>query len=520
MFTQGDRGALAVLPRLALGVGDKVRLRVASDGATFRRDPPTAADTARPRPLDTRFGGLLADEALAAPPSDNRYAQPGRLARVPWQLAQRSLGPWDLLVAPASDPRNSSDGEVYLDPRLGRFVLPTAAPLGRVTVSCRIGRGGEIGPGLVPPARVIPASWREPDPGFEIAAPPDLVVHPARTVELDPHAYVAPARAGQRTGGPQGGAIDIAASLDDALARVPDGALGRVAVLGSARVPFARLTSGVDTGLSIVAADPGSTPIVDRDDERDLSLLLQTTADRTPSYWLAGLWLIGRLELAIERGHADVRYCQIAGPGRLSLWAPGAGHQDVAARRSLPRAELEIRLYGCQVGVVELPPWARLIAAGCTFDAGARDAVAIRAPGAHVRLRHSTVLGAVEAGKLEASSCVFAGALRIDRTDLGFVRHSIYPRGTYGGPRPFASLAHTASFVSSEPTSPGYLVLAQNNGPGAFAVGEGASQPGAFGERGDHERELDHRTREFLPIGMDPLHVDRTTFDLYRMERR
>src|SRR6185436_7395273 len=163
VFTQGDHGALAVLPRLALGVGDKVRLRVASDGATFRHDPPTAAETARPRPLDTRFGGLLADEALAAPPSDNRYAQPGRLARAPWRLAQRSLGPWDLLIAPASDPRNSSDGEVYLDPRLGRFVLPTAAPVGRVTVSCRIGRGGEIGPGLVPPARVIPASWREPD---------------------------------------------------------------------------------------------------------------------------------------------------------------------------------------------------------------------------------------------------------------------------------------------------------------------------------------------------------------------
>jgi hypothetical protein len=524
VFTQGDHGILAVLPRLPLAVGDHVRLRVASDGATFRRDPPTAAETARPRPLDTRFGGLFADEALAAPPSDNRYAQPGRLARVPWRLAQRSLGPWDLLIAPGSDPRNSSDGELYLDPRLGRFVLPTAAPLGRVTVSCRIGRGGELGPGLVPPARVIPPSWREPDPGFEIATPPDLVVHPARTIELDPHIYVAPARAGQRTGGPEGGAIGIVGSFDDALTQIPDGALGRVAVLGSARVPFARLTSGVDVGLSIVAADPGGTPILDRDDERDMSLLLQTTADRAPSYWLAGLWLIGRLEIAAERGHVDLRYCQIAGPGRLSLWAPGAGHQDVASRRSLPRAELEIRLYGCQLGIVELPPWARLIAAGCTFDAGARDAVAIRAPGAQVRLRHCTVHGVAQAGKLEASSCVFAGDAQVDRTDLGFVRHSIYSRSgpltAYGGPRPFASLAHTASFVSSDPTSPGYLVLAENNGRGVFAVGEGASQPGAFGERGDHERELDHRTREFLPIGMDPLHVDRTTFDLYRMERR
>lgn len=216
-----------------------------------------------------------------------------------------------------------------------------------------------------------------------------------------------------------------------------------------------------------------------------------------------------------------IRYCQIAGPGRTSVWVPGAGHQDLAARRSLPRPELEIRLYGCQVGIVELPPWARLVAAGCTFDAGARDATAIRAAGAAVRLRHSTVHGVVEAGRLEASSSVFAGEVRVDRTDVGFVRHSIYARSAaYAGPRPFASLAHTASFVSIAPTSPGYLVLAENNGRGVFAAGEGSSQPGAYGERGDHERELDYRTREFLPIGMDPIHVDRTTFDLYRMGRR
>ena len=101
---------------------------------------------------------------MAAPPSDHRYAQPGRLSRVPWRLAQRSLGPWDSLIAPDADPRNSDDGALYLDPRLGRFVLPTAAPAGRVTVSCRIGRGGALGPGLVPPGRAIPAAWREPGP--------------------------------------------------------------------------------------------------------------------------------------------------------------------------------------------------------------------------------------------------------------------------------------------------------------------------------------------------------------------
>ena len=48
-------------------------------------------------------------------------------------------------------------------------------------------------------------------------------------------------------------------------------------------------------------------------------------------------------------------------------------------------------------------------------------------------------------------------------------------------------------------------MLAENNGPSALAAGDGAATPGAYGERGDHERELVARTDEFLPIGMDPV---------------
>ncbi|HTE56325.1 MAG TPA: phage tail protein, partial [Kofleriaceae bacterium] len=133
VFTQGARGVLAVLPRLALAVGGSIRLRVAADGASFRRDPPDPAEAAIPRPLDSRFGGLFGDDLLAAAASDGRYAQPGRLARVPWQLAQRSLGPWNALLPTSPD----DTGAVLLDARLGRFVLPSTAPTGRITVSCR-----------------------------------------------------------------------------------------------------------------------------------------------------------------------------------------------------------------------------------------------------------------------------------------------------------------------------------------------------------------------------------------------
>jgi hypothetical protein len=361
VFTQGPDGVLAVLPRLSLAVGESLRLRVTTDGATFRRDPPTPAEQARPRPLDTRFGGLLADELLAAPPSGGRYAQPGRLARRPWRLAQRSLGPWDHLIAPLP----ADDGQVFLDPRLGRFALPPAAPAGRITVSARIGRGGTLGPGLVPPGRTIRREWRDPD--LAIATPPDLIIGAGRVLERDPHAYVAPHLAGQQTRGPEGGGIGVVADLAQALTRVPDGELPRIAVLGSARVPVARLTAGIELGLSLVAADPGSTPILDRDDETDLSLLLQTVAEGTPAIWMTGLWLLGRLELAAERGSADLRFCQLGGPGRLSLWAPGAGHQDSAARRSLWSS--------CRPGRASSPPVAPSTparATACPFAPPAR----------------------------------------------------------------------------------------------------------------------------------------------------
>jgi hypothetical protein len=510
VFTQGAEGVLASLPRLPMRVDEERRLRVASDGARFSALPPDAAREKRPRPLDARFGGLLGDEFLQAASSGGRYAQPGRLSPEPWRLAQRSLGPWARLVARSPD----EQGTVFLDPRLGRFVLPPEAPRGRVTVSCRIGRGGLIGPGLMRPDRSIPDHWREPD--LTLPTPPDIEERPGRAVERDPHAYLAPHRAGQLVNGPQGASVRVVADLEAAVERAaPE--LPRIAVLGSARVPFARLTTGVDRGFSMVAADAASIPVLGRDDERDLSLLLQTSAD-APEFWLAGLRLLGRLELAIERGTADLRHCQLAAPGRVSLWAPGAGHQGPEARRSLPSAELEVRLYGCQLGVVELPPWASLVAAGCTFDAGARDAVAIRAAGAAVRLRHCTVHGRVEAGSVKASSCAFAGEIRVDRDDLGFIRHSLLARGGRT-PRPYASLVHTVSLVSLDAASPAYLVLAENNGPGALAVGEGPATPGAYGERGDHERELLARSGEFLPIGMAPVHVDRTVFDLYRMAR-
>ncbi len=499
VFSMEGESHLAFLPELRLLPRERLRFHVANDGATFAEARP-----GQPIPLDARPGGALHEGRLSASAGELRLALPGRLRRHFFRLLQRSLGPWDSLL-----PR-TEEGFVALDPRLGRVLLPGNAPSGQITLSARVGRGTCLGAGCLPPTRQPPASWLEPE--FPTPTPPDL-----RAIPRSVTAWVSPSRAGGSLTA-HGEERPIVATPEEGVAPGPVPAV--LGILGSPRLGPVRLASEVDAGLSLFAADPGSVPFVEADARgRALALLPGFGGRADTEFWLAGLWLGGSLELALARGQADVRWCHLGQPGETGLWVPGAGHQEARARRSLPPVEVELRLYGCMVGTVELPPWVRLVAAGCTFDAGSRDAVALQAAGARVRLRHCTVLGATEAGVLEASSCAFAGEVRTDRKDLGWLRHSLLARGGRP-PSLYQSLVHTVSFVSVRQTDPGYLVLAENNGPVALHTAERGGVPGAHGERSEHLRELLARTDENLPIGMVPFHVDRTTEDLERMGRR
>jgi hypothetical protein len=169
------------------------------------------------------------------------------------------------------------------------------------------------------------------------------------------------------------------------------------------------------------------------------------------------------------------------------------------------------------VGAVDLPPWARLIAAGCTFDGGL-DGRAIRAAGAEVHLRQCTVRGAVAAGTIYASSCAFGGPVRAMRTDTGWIRYSLLPVGP-GQPVLHQCRDQAVAFASTQPADPRYLVLADDNGKVALAAGELGRIPGAHGERSDHLRELTTRTDQHLPVRMIAVQLDRATQDLARMGR-
>ncbi len=282
----------------------------------------------------------------------------------------------------------------------------------------------------------------------------------------------------------------------------------------------AALSGGGGSGFSLNALDPAHAPFFRTDgnaaDPLSIGVYPDFGGSSSTAVYLAGLWLQGRLDLVMAAGQADVRWCTIGQAGTVSVRIPGGG-DDPPPTRSPQNLDVELRLYGCVLGAVELPPWVRLVAAGCTFDGGPGGR-AIRAAGAEVHLRQCTVRGSVEAGRIYASSCALGGPVRATRVDLGWIRYSLLPVGP-GQPVLHQCLDSTVVFASTNPTDPTYLVLADANGTAALAAGELGRIPGAHGERTDRLRELQTRTELQLPIGMVAVHLDRVTNDLAQMGR-
>lgn len=470
---------------------------VALDGSTFRVGE--AED-----PLHERVGGALHASRASRSATRARLRIPERLEQSYFVLRQHSLAQW------TEPTRLRAPDVVGLDPRLGRVVLPHNFSEGRLTASYRTGHPAPIGAGFAPVALALPKRWHEPE-----APAPVPPVDGTSPVSV----WVDPLRAGASTGDTLEAPVVVdleAASL--ALAERSE-QHPLVGVPGSSLLSPARLSSGLDRGISIVATDFGGTPLV-RSDSNDVALALHPSQGgwRGMGVWLRGLWLNGLFDVAMARGEVDLRWCTLGRPGAPSVRVAGGNHETPLTRRVLPQPELQLRLYGCRVGTLQVPPWVRVIAAGCTFDAGDRDASAVSAVGASVYLRHCTIHGVVNAGELKASSCVFAGNVHVDRRDRGWLRHCIVPSGGRP-PRTYRTLEGFAALSSVDPTQPDYLGLAENNSRAQLAAGESGLRPGAAGEYNQSLRELEHRTADFLPIGLSAHHLDRATADLNRMRK-
>ncbi len=492
------RSVLAFLPALELEVGASQLFFVMADGSTQQvGDQRASLGIGASRQASS--GGRAADE--------QRVAAPHRLSFAPLRLMQASLGPW--LEPFALD----LEGRVALDARLGRVALPATLVSGTVQVSYWLGRPDEIGAGALPGDGKIPTQWLEPDPGFGPAPFPGLETRERATSRVSPN------QVGQSNETP------TFATLAESLA---DGAASRRVTLDrSPRLASTPVALGASDRLAIFPEDSAGYPHVEQDG--NLSLVVhprlgggEPSSDANqqggPELFLGGISTEGALEWLMDSGTLDVRWASLATSGALGLRVVGALQQSTLMRRTLPDVRVTVRLYGCMLGRIELPPWAQLIAAGCCFDSGDRELAAIAAPGARVRMRHCTIYGSTHAGALEASSCVFAGPVHCDRPDLGWLRHSVRPAGGRA-PLSYRSIEHSVSFASISVTDPTYLVLSDNNPPEIFDLGERGFGVGAFSHRRQSLLELRERSRQFVPLGLESVHSDRVNIDLLRMRR-
>ncbi len=543
VLSVGGRGVLAFLPALDPADGGVDLFLLDTDGSAERWTVP-----------GTTAGAGLRLGAGRAEPSDRRDAPgrrlgvPGRLGRTEFRLGQRSLGPWDQPLA------LDLDGVVGLDPRLGRLLLPRAVVAGgRVSASYRTGRAEALGAGFAEPGRAVTDDWQEP---------PDPVPGrwtPATAPELDTTLAAGPAAVtAQVVPGRDGEVLDGvpcvtgpgAAVRRDAPPIRPGVRAHVVAVPGSPRLEADTVTLAQGDVFSLFGSASGAVPHVAAEDGVSLRLQERLAAGDDPgagpTWFLTGLSTDGAVELLVGAGLLDLRWCDLAPPrrddgatrtgvrvagaagpaGAVPRWPlpePGEGLDPAAVGAGSVARPVTVRLVGCVVGRIEVPPWATVVAAGCTFDAGPGTAEAIAAAGAAVRLRHCTVRGDVTAGLLEASSCLIRGRVDADRPDRSWLRHCAVDAGSVaatGGPLRYRTAEGPISLVSVAATDPLYLVPDDNNAPGVTGAGERGLQPGAHGRRVRGLAELTGRTTEFLPFGLVPHHLDRAAFDLRRMNRR
>lgn len=501
----GGVGRLAFLPALDPAPGEAVVVTVSEDGSTRRW-----LSAGEPTVDDLRLGAGRAASTIERIAPEPAVGAPGRLEWRALRLRQVSLAPWEAPVA-----LNLADA-VGVDPRLGRILLREELAGGSVTATVRIARSAAIGAGFAPPDAAVPGAWDDPALDLGLDAVPL-------------QAWVSPTRAG--LDGPLGRSLHarIAEAIDSVppMAGPVEGPAPRttvgVAVLGSPVLAPELLVAGQRWTIRVAAADEGTRPYLEASDGVSLALHERLAAlggedpDLGPTWQLHGLMLGGAVELAISAGRLDLRWCTVAAPGEVAVRVAGAGHAPDLVRHSLPRPRVAVRLVGCELGVLEVPPWVDVVAVGCTIDAGDPDAVAIGAAGAGVRLRHCTVHGRTVAGVLRASSSAFRGAVVTDRPDLGWLRYCVSP-GLGRPPRAFRSPTAPLSFCSQLATDPDHLRLDDNNGALLRAAEHGRT-PGAHHDLAERRAELDLRTDEFLPLALAPFHVDHALADLVRTRR-
>jgi hypothetical protein len=381
-------------------------------------------------------------------------------------MAASNLANW-LVTAP--------DHDLFVDPVLGRFKLLTAAPAAPagVRVSYWYGFGGANG-----------ASGH--DRRATVADVPDLVVPPAP---------------------PAGGAITAA--------HYPiDGGSGRV--VGITEVPdsatYAVQASPNNVERLVVQAANLARPYLRLAGDWIFTAAVGLEAELA----LDGLWIGARVPAAIVLRGAWHRVVV-----RGSTLDPGGTDVDGAVLHPVPifvegqvdelviERSIAARVATRPGGVIDA-----ITVADSILDASApATGTAIALTPGTVTLRRSTILGAVDVERLDASEALITGAVDVTDTQIGCFRFSSAPPGSRL-PHPYRWVPWSGGpvFASTRFGDPGYTWLAES---APDALRRGAENGGEIGVWNAalvpiKEASLLRKVEEYLPFGLAPMFIRET----------
>jgi len=281
---------------------------------------------------------------------------------------------------------------VGIDPRRGRLALPAGSTATRVEVGYAYGFPGDIGagpfdqrpePGDTNPLAALPAAS-----DFEV-----VIRIPSAATPTLASAFNAPANPA------------------DAPNRVIAGRRTLVVLDTDATEAVAPALDLPDTHLAIQAA-PGRRPVL----VGDFSLKGNASTRLT----LGGLLIDGALKLDGPLHAVNLRHCSLV-PTRGGIAHSGAG------------TELSLALYRCLCGPLRCKkPLATVVVLGSLIDGddGGATGIAIDVGDSPLTAIDSTLLGTADAGRLEASNCLFDALVTVARRQEGCVRYSYVPMGS------------------------------------------------------------------------------------------
>lgn len=278
---------------------------------------------------------------------------------------------------------------VGIDPRRGRLALPAGSTATRVEVGYAYGFPGDVGAG---PFDQRPGTGdTNPLAALPVSADFEVVIRvPSAATPTLASVFTAPANPA------------------DAVNRVIAGRRTLVVLDTDATETVAPALDLPDTHLAIQAA-PGRRPVL----VGDFSL----KGNASTRLSLGGLLIDGALKLDGPLHAVNLRHCSLV-PTRGGIVHTGAG------------TELTLALYRCLCGPLRCKkPLAAVVTLGSLIDGndGNATGVAIDVGDSPLTAIDSTLLGTTDAGRLEASNCLFDAPVTIARRQEGCVRYSHVP---------------------------------------------------------------------------------------------